>query len=232
MRNARTPYLISSICLSLFVAAQTFQDLAYRFWIPVPHSPREEMLVYLLPIDRVRAILVMFAIATLIVPFITVARRYYAEAPIISILGAIFGTAFVGFELTHRSIDFFVVGGIWAHQLVQSAAQGNAALEHFRIFSDVALGWFFPQMLSYLIASCAFAIAAMTECNKSRWHYLGPIGFGLNALRVLGRLLSTFAGISWLNGLNDRLYFLAVLTVYPILIVWFFLLARNTIETA
>src|SRR5262249_19276716 len=124
MAEARRRYFAAGVCIVAFIAAQTFQELASRFWIPVSHGPRDDLIAYLLPIDRVRAILVASTIVSLMVPFAVVAWRYFKIAPVMSVLGVVFGAAFIGFEISHRSMDFFVVGMKWAREF--ASTPGNA----------------------------------------------------------------------------------------------------------
>ena len=225
----RTRYILSGLCILLFILAQTFQEIAYRFWIPAAHNPQDELLVYLLPIDKVRSILIMSTIVLLIVPFVVVALRYFKVAPLASILGVIFGAAFIGFELSHRSVDFFVIGGKWASQFsgASSTVEREAILQRFALWNEMVRGWYFPLMLSFLLASCSFAVATWKDTIRGGWYHLAPIAYVLNALRLLGRIMSTFAGQSWLNGFNDKLYFPAVLLINTLLLIWFVVLARE-----
>ncbi len=191
----KVEYVIAGSCLVLFIAAQTFQEIAYRFWIPVSHSPQDDLLAYLLPIDRARAILIMATIVPLIVPFVVIALRCFRVAPVESILALVFGVAFIGFELSHRSMDFFVIGEKWANQFAHagSSVERDAILQRFALWNEMVQGWYFPLMLSYLVCSCSFAVAAWKDKGRSRWYYLAPIAFALNALRLLGRVLSNYA---------------------------------------
>jgi len=224
----RTHYVAGGLCIAAFIAAQSFQELAYRFWIPAGRTPQDEM-VYLLPIDQARALAIMGTIVLLIVPFTVIALRYRDTAPLASTLGLIFGVAFVGFETIHRSMDFFVVGRAWAHQFAQAASgpEREAILVRYAHWNEMLKGWFFPQLLSYLLASCAFAVATWHDVRRAGWYYLAPIAYSLNALRLLGRVLSNYAGVSWLHGLNENLYFPTVFTINVMLVIWFFCLARN-----
>jgi hypothetical protein len=229
---SKVEYVLAGCCLVLFIAAQTFQEIAYRFWIPVSHSPQDDLLAYLLPIDRARAILIMGTIVLLIVPFVVIALRCFRLAPMESLLGLVFGVAFIGFELCHRSMDFFVIGEKWANQFahVGSSGERDAILQRFALWNEMVQGWYFPLMLSYLLASCSFAVATWKDKGRSRWYYFAPIAFALNALRLVGRLLSNYAGQQWLDGLNGVLYFPAVLTIDTLLVMWFFFLARHAQE--
>ena len=103
-------YVLAGLCVLSFILAKTFQAFAYCFWIPNSHGPQDDLLIYLLSVDQIRALLVMGTILLLIVPYTVIALRYRKVAPIASLLGLIFGAAFIGFEMSARSIDFFVVG--------------------------------------------------------------------------------------------------------------------------
>lgn len=230
MAEERRRYFAGGVCILGFIAAQAFQELAYRFWIPASHGPRDDLMAYLLPVDRARAILIGSTIVPLIVPFVVIAWRYFKVVPVVSMVGLVFGASFIGFEISHRSIDFFVVGMKWAREF--ASASGNAErdviLQRFALWNEIMQGWYFPLMLSYLLASCAFAAATWNDRDRGGSYYLAPVAFGMNALRLLGRMLSTYAGQAWLDGLNNNLYFPAVLTINTLLVVWFFRLARDT----
>jgi hypothetical protein len=212
----------------LFLAAQTFQEIAYRFWIPPSHDAADDLLAYLRPVDEVRSLLILGSIVVLIVPFVAIFLRYRQRTPLASIIGLIFGAAFVGFELSHRSVDFFVIGQQWARQFASTSGAGHELVLHrFALWNEIVRGWYFPLMLSYLIASCAFAVATWTDLHRGKWYWLAPVAYVLNAVRLLGRILSTFAGQSWLNGLNDKLYFPIVFLINTLVMIWFVLLAKE-----
>ena len=56
---------------------------------------------------------------------------------------------------------------------------------------------------------------------------LATTAFTLNALRLLGRILSTFAGQTWPSGLDDKFYFPAVFVINALLVAWLFHLAKT-----
>jgi hypothetical protein len=80
-------------------------------------------------------------------------------------------------------------------------------------------------MLSLLLSSCSFAFALWKDRLRNRWYWLATLAFSLNALRLVGRLLSTFASQKWLDGFNNSLYFPAVLIITSLLTTWFFFMA-------
>jgi hypothetical protein len=227
MTKSNNGYFVAGVCVLAFILAQTFQELAYRFWLPASHGPVDDLHAYLLPLDQARAAMVDGTILLLIVPYLVIALRYFGTSPVTAALGLIFGGAFVGFEITQRSIDFFVIGHKWAQQFQNaSGIEREIILSRFALWNEMVVGWTFPLRLSGFLASCCFLAATLTESGKGPWHMLAPVAFALNALRLLGRLLSTFAGQAWLDGLNGRFYFPAVLVINSLLALWFFHHAR------
>jgi hypothetical protein len=227
-------YRLAALCVFSFLAAQTFQELAYHFWIPVSHGPEDDLRMYPLPVDRARAILIFLGIVALIVPFVVIALRYFRMAPLASVLGAIFGTAFIGFEISERSVDFFFVGEHLATEFANasSGAGRELVVQRFSAWIGIVHAWYLPLMLCFLGASCCFAFATWSERKRGGWYYLAPIAFAINAVRLLGRILSTYLGQHWLDGLNGQLYFPIVFSVHLLLFLWFLALAREKPDLA
>lgn len=217
---------VAGLCVLAFVLAQMFQELAVNAWIPEATTPREQLLTYLLPIDQVRSLLIFGTIPLLLVPFTVIALRYFKTAPVTSVLGLLFGAAFVGFEIIHRSADFLVIGMKWAQQFQHAnPPEQDILLHRYAMWNEMVQGWYFPLMLSYLLASCCFAF--VTSKERQGWFWLAPIAYSLNALRLLGRMLSAYGGQAWLSGLNDKLYFPIVFVINVMLVLWFYSLARK-----
>jgi hypothetical protein len=228
MSMTDTNYLIAGVCVLAFLAAQAYQHLAYSSWIPAAKSPDDELRNYLLPVDRVRALLVGGTILALLVPYAVIAIRYFEAAQVASVLGLVFGAGFVGLEVTQRSIDFFVVGEKWARQMGSaSGSERESILRRFALWNELTRGWYFPLLLTHLLASVCFLAATATELGKGGWFYFAPLAFALNALRLVGRIAGTYAGVAWLEPLNGRLYFPAVLVINGLLVLWFFSLATT-----
>lgn len=125
---SRRHLLFAAACVLAFVLAQAFQECAYHFWIPEPQTPEAELLTYLLPVDQLRALLVMLSIMGLIAPYAVIALAFRKQAPLAAILGLTFGAAFIGFEISSRSVDFFLVGQHWAAQFHDTGAAERAAI--------------------------------------------------------------------------------------------------------
>ena len=221
-------YFLAAFCVLLFLLGQTFQQLAYQLWIPSPDDPANALLVYLNRVDQLRAIILIFSILVLLIPYIAAAQRFRHVAPLASAVGLIGGIAFIGFELTARSIDLLLVGQQWAHQFQAATASSvrEMILQRFQLWNDFEHAWYFPLLLSHFVSSCGYCVATW---KSSGWYRLGAIAFLLNDLRLVGRILSMFAGQRWLESLNNAAYLPAVLVVNVMLIVWFLLLAKETI---
>jgi hypothetical protein len=217
--------LFAGLCVLAFLATQTFQQVALWLWIPEPRSLREELVTYSLPVDQARAMLVLVGLILLIVPYCVVALRYSKAAPLASLLGLIFGTAFIGFETASRSLEYFLVGQHWSSQMLSGSATNDTVLERYALWKAMSPGWVFPLRLSAIVSSCAFATAIQ---EQGFWRRLGQFAFALNALRLLGRFLATFAAQHWLDSFNNRLYFPVVLVTNAMLSVWFFFLATES----
>jgi hypothetical protein len=96
MRQEQRRYQFAGFCILFFIAAQTFQDLATRFWIPAAHGPEQELLIYLLRMDRARALLILSSILLLVIPYITITMRYWLATPIAAVSGLIAGISLLG----------------------------------------------------------------------------------------------------------------------------------------
>jgi hypothetical protein len=88
----------------------------------------------------------------------------------------------------------FVVGRLWAHALraTANASDREMILHRFAECNEILRGWHFPLLLSHLLCSFAFVIATLRK--QDFWQLAAPPAFSLNASRLLGRFLSTFAG--------------------------------------
>lgn len=218
-------YRVAAFCVLFFVVAQVFQEIASRFWIPEPKNPDQELLVYLLVVDRIRSLAIFFSIVLLVPAYAVVAIRYLPRAPLVAIVGFIGVLGFVGFELLHRSIDYFVVGRQWATALEASGGVGSNAdvVERYVQWSNFARGLYFPLMLSYFASSVAFCYATLLD--EGRWARIAAFAFALNALRLLARMASTYGGLTSIDAINNTAYFPFVFVINSLLAAWLFHLA-------
>ena len=190
--------------------------------MPEPSEPVGQLGVYLLPLDRARAVVVETGILLLTVPFVVVALRYFQRRPITSVAGLIAAGIFVLLETIHRCLDLVLIGG-WARAFQTAPElQRSQVLSRFGEWNHFSHAYYLPLLLSYFVASCCFASTTWTDRARGSPYPLAPIAYALNAVRLLGRMLSGFAGQTWLSGLAEQLYFPAVFVVNALLAAWFF----------
>lgn len=231
MLNHTDRYLAASFALFCFIAAQAFQSVALTYWIPAGQSPQENLTLYLLPINELRAALVGIGILLLAIPYLVTALQYFPIDPIFSLLGFVSGTGFIAAEIAQRSIDFFLVAR-WAREMGStSAISQDVLLQRYELWNDITTAWYFPLLLAHLVASCCFFRVTWIDWDRGVWFRLAPCAFFLNALRLVARMLSMFAGQTWLDSLNKTLYSPLVCIVNVLLIAWFLNLHRQQSET-
>jgi hypothetical protein len=229
MEASRLPrlYRLAGFCVLFFLFAQIFQALCYWLWLPDAQSLSQDLLQRTLVLDRVRSLLVMGGIVALLLPYVTIALARFPKASAASVLGVIFGTLFVAAELFHRSLDFFVISLRWATAYRISDLGRDLILQRFELWNQVVQGWYFPLLLTHLLASICFLVATWEKAGRGWW--LAPAAFALNAARLLGRILSTFAGQAWLAAFNDLpVYFTLVAITNAMLAAWFFWSANRS----
>lgn len=219
--NLQRLYRVAGFCVLLFLFAQVFQALCHWLWLPDAQTLPQDLLQRTLVLDRVRSLLIMGGIVALLLPYVTIALARFHKAPAVSVLGVIFGTLFVAAELFHRSLDFFVISMRWAADYQASDLSRDLILQRYGLWNQMVQGWYFPLMLAHLLASICFLVATWEKAG--RWWWLAPAAFALNATRLLGRILSTFAGQGWLTSFNDMpVYFTLVAIINAMLAAWFF----------
>ena len=159
--------------------------------------------------ETLRATTVLLSFFGLPPIYAAVALRRFHRAPASCVCGVAFGLLFVAFELAYRSLELFMVArpALW-EQAVEA--------------------WYFPLLAVHMASSTAFTVACWPRAGDDRWDVLAAASFGLNALRLLGRLLGGYAGVAPLAALSGPLYFPAVATVNVLLVAW---LARQAALT-
>lgn len=113
----------------------------------------------------------------------------------------------------------------WANDYRLSDLGRDLIVQRCQLWNQMVQGWYFPLLLAHLLASVCFLIA--TWRMTGRWAWLAPAAFGLNAIRLLARMLNSFAGQNWLAPFNGlALYFTLVAIINGMLAAWFFWLAQ------
>jgi len=202
-------FAVAAVCAGFYLAAQTLQHVLRLTVLPPPATPEAEALMRMLPAETLRAVVLLLSFFALIPIYVAVALDRFRAAPGAAVCGAIFGTMFVLLEISYRTIDLFVVSGVWAHA---------GELGRLSLWDQAVNGWYLILLLSYFLSSVCFALAFRRDAT--RWDLLAFFSFTLNALPVLGRILGGYAGVGWLATLSGPLYFPAVVVVMTLLVVW------------
>jgi hypothetical protein len=203
---------------AVYLAAQTFQDFAYRWWIPASGDPRAELLVRLEPVDRARAAALLVSFVGLALAYTAVAAALAPRARTAAVAGGVAAAGFIALELATRAFDLIVVGLKWAPTFAAGTPEeGGAILDRFAQWSQLETALYAPLLACHLAASAAFAVGL---ARGARFDKLLAAALGLNALRVAGRMLALYADQDWLAPVNDVVYFPATAVTCAVLVAW------------
>lgn len=215
-------FRFAAYCVCLFLATQIFQALCLLFWLPGMETAADDLMARVSWLDQVRNAAVLTGIVLLTVPYTVITIARLPTAPLASVLGFVFAMFFVAIELVSRGIDLILVSRQWAVEFATATAVARETiLGQHALWNQATHGFYFPLLLSWLLGSLCFAIA--TWRGEGRWHRLASLAFALNALRILARLLGSYAGVAWLapfNGLST--YLPSVVTINALLAAWLF----------
>jgi hypothetical protein len=181
----------AALCVAFYLAVQTFQFVVRRI-AGVPAGA---------PLDEARAVLLLVSHFALVPLYAAVALRRFRHAPAAAVCGVLFGALFVLFELAYRSIEVFVPGPIAR-------------------WDEIVEAWYFPLLGAHLLSTTAFTVACWPRAGDDGWQAVAAAAFGLNALRLVGRMLGGYAGVAPLAALSGPAYFPAMATVLALLLAW------------
>ncbi|WP_394834404.1 hypothetical protein LVJ94_48685 [Pendulispora rubella] len=207
------------MCAVLVVAAQLFQHVAIWFFIPPESSPRVALEIRNMPIDRVRAVVIMFSILAMLGVYMATAFERAKRAPGAALVGFAAALLFGAFDLGYRSIDFFFVTQRWAaeYQSTQVESVKLLLIERVATWDQIVSAIYFPLILATLVANASFTLAMRTE--RGRFARLAFAAWIIDTVRRFVRVLG-FAGIDALQPINDAIFFPSVVMIYSLLAVW------------
>jgi hypothetical protein len=208
-----------------YLAAQTFQEFAYRWWIPASGDPRAELLVRLSAIDRARAAVLLASFAGLALAYTAIAAALVPRARTAAVAGGVAAAGFIALELATRAFDLFVVGLRWAPAFAAGSPEASGAvLDRVAQWSQLETALYAPLLACHLAASAAFAVGLARGARLDR---ILAAAMGLNALRVAARMLAMYADQDWLAPINDAIYFPATAVSFAVLVAWLALRCRR-----
>ena len=86
-----------------------------------------------------------------------------------------------------------------------------------QLWADSVGAFYFVLLAGHLLASTCFAIATW---DGDRWNRIVAVAFIANAVRLAGRIAEGYLGQSWLDAVNNAVYFPAVAIIFGTLTVW------------
>lgn len=209
---------LAFLCLSAFLAAQAFQEYVFAA-LSAAGDDAAAWRVTLDPLNRARAFVLLLSFIPLMIAYTVLCAQKVRTAPRRAFVALVFLLSFCFFELAYRSIEFFVIDGLWTRALLEStdALVRSTMQERLEVFGDLVRGVYFPLMLTQLIGS-VFLFAATVPAARADG--LLRLAMAANTLRLTARLASTYGGVTWLASFNDRLYFPCVLLVMGALLAY------------
>lgn len=209
---------LALLCLAAYVAAQTFQEYVFAV-LSAAGTDAAAWRVTLDPLNRARAFVLLVSFLPLTIAFVVICAQKLRTAPRRAAVACVFLILFCVFEIAYRSMEFFVIDGIWTRELLESTDElvRSTMQDRLDVFADVVRGVYFPLMLTQLTGSLFLFAATFPAARADAFLRLA---MAINALRLIGRLSSTYGGVTWLSAFNDRLYFPCVLIVFGALIAY------------
>jgi hypothetical protein len=219
-------YFFATLCAGFYLVAQTLQQILVRAVLPESAAPLDELLGRHAPAEVLRAVAILSSMFLMVPVYAAIALRRLRRSPGAAACGFAFGLLFVAFEVSYRSLDLFLVGGTWADAVRTDPTAAAAVLERVAWWEQAVGAWYFPLLAVHLGSSIAFTLACWPRRGGDRWDWLAAASFGLNGVRLAGRLLGGYGGMAWLGALSQALYFPAVVVVTTLLTIW---LARQVV---
>jgi hypothetical protein len=219
---SRRFYRLGAACCVYYVLAQLIQEITFHFGINDSAAGEAEILQRLLPLDQLRAVLILlaFSFIPIIAAYAGVALLRYRARPAASLLGFGFSFLFVGTEASIRSIDLFLISRTWAvqYQAATSEALKHAIAGRIQTWDESVGALYFALLGAHLLSSACFAIAIWDRDDK--WNRIVALGFVLTAIECASRIAEGYLGRSWLRGPNYAAYLPVVLLNFGTLATW------------
>jgi hypothetical protein len=199
---------LGAAAAAAYVAVQLIQR-----WIlmelPVAATAAERAALRVDPLNRTRLWLVFLSFFLLPVFVSAVVANVREERRPLASAGGVFFLIFILVELLYRSVELFAVVGTWVPTLLSEADPMRRLVLDAQItaFDQSVRAWYFVLMGCQLLGSLVLAAAVF---ERSAWNVLVAGMFGVNAARLLLRLLENYAGMTWLQPANTTIYTPAV----------------------
>lgn len=200
-----------------YTAVQSFQWFVFA-QLPEAGNATQALLQGPHPLNLARAVSMLFSFFGLAYLFLVTCFLLARQRPALALAAGLGFFVFCLMEIQLRSVELFHV---YLALPAQFEAAGTA-IEQARVlqakanFEQIQHALYFPLGLSWLIGSALIAIGL----RGSRWDWLACWAFGLNALRLLLRMIDVYVLGPHFDALYGTLYLPLVYLSFVPLALW------------
>lgn len=228
MFDSRAHRIAAAIVAIGYIAIQSFQWFVFS-QLPATDGPAEALLQGPLPLNLARAVLMLLAFFGLAYLFLVCCVIAFRRRPLAAIAAFLGFFVFCLLEVQLRSVElFFVYLELPERYQAATAVEQARILELQATFQSVQHALYFPLGLSWVLGSVALCLGL----GGHRLDWLAQLAFGINALRLMLRMLDVYVfGGPHFDQLYGTLYLpLVYLTFVPVA-AWL-LLRRDDTDVA
>ena len=217
MFETRMHRLAAAAVAVLYIAIQSFQWFVFS-QLPTPDGPAQELLQGPLPLNLARATLMLLSFFGLAYLFLVACALAFPRRPLAAVAAFLGFFAFCLLELQLRSVELFYVylklPGLY--EAATTAAEQARVLEIQSIYQSVQYALYFPLGFAQVLGSIALCVAL----GGNRFDWLAKFAFGLNAVRLLLRMLDTYVLGTQFDALYSALYLPLVYFIFGAIVAW------------
>jgi|SRR5688572_11255453 len=216
--NGKIRRIAATFCVA-YILIQVFQRFVFMS-VPQPKNFAEELVLGSMPIHIWRSTLLLLSFFALIYVYAVIVFHEFKKSVLL------YTTAFIGLlifcflEIGIRSVELFYTQIQLPTEFVNAKDElvKNSILDKYAAFQSIKGALYFPLLFSQGISS---AIIAYLFSTKQKENYLIKVAFGVNAVRIAGRLGGMFLHVKWLDSFSGTLYLPLVIIIFGLLVFWF-----------
>lgn len=217
MFETRTHRFAAAAVAVIYIAIQSFQWFVFS-QLPVTDDPAQALLQGPMPLNVARATLMLLSFFGLAYLFLVACALAFRRSPLMAVAAFLGFFVFCLLEVQLRSVELLYVylklPGIY--QAAATAAEQARVLDIQSMFESVQYALYVPLGLAQVLGSIALCVAL----GGHRHDWLAKFAFGLNAARLLLRMLDSYLLGSQFDDLYAALYLPLVYVTFGAIAVW------------
>jgi hypothetical protein len=220
--------VIAALFCILYILFQVFQEYVFRT-IPIPQTLEEELVQGAMPLHILRSTLLLLSFFFLIYVYLVIILREFSNNVLLFTLAFLGLFIFCCLEIGIRSVELFYTQLSLPRLFAETDEEAfrKVILNNFTFFQSVQVALYFPLMLSQASAS---VILTFAFSSRPRINMLIISAFGLNAFRLVGRLLGMTFHVTWFDIFSAELYLPLVAIIFGLIVFWL-LKVRDAVTT-